>query len=323
MSVSKMPEDPCFGPVPSRRLGRSLGVNNVPHKTCSYSCVYCQVGPTEQTTVERRTFVPSQAMAEKIRARLEDLASRGERVDYVTFVPDGEPTLDVELGPTLAALQDVPVPLAVISNASLLSDPQVRRALAGAAWVSLKVDAADAETWRRINRPDPRLRFDDLVEGARRFAEEYQGTLVTETMLVDGINDEPSRLEAIAARVAELRPQRAYLGLPTRPASESWVRTPDEETVARAFAIFEAQGLQTEVLAGYPEPDFPATDDVAGSLLRITAVHPMRRIEVEQLVRDSGASWATVESLLRDGALREVEHEGEAFYVRRLSHPSS
>lgn len=313
-----MPDDPCFGPIISRRLGRSLGVSNVPHKTCSYSCVYCQVGPTEQTTVDRQPFMRAEYIADKVRERVQSLQDRGERVDFISLVPDGEPTLDRDLGPTLWALGEETTPRAVITNASMLSNPEVRAALRAAAWVSVKVDAADEETWRKINRPDPRLRFEDVVEGTLRFAEEYEGTLVTETMLVAGINDDPQCLERIAQRIVELWPHRAYLGLPTRPACESWVGPPSEEAVARAYAIFQAHGLATEVLAGYPEPDYPATDDVAATLLEITALHPMRELEVEQLLRDSGAEWSEVEALVSAGKLHRVPHEGQFFYVRRL-----
>lgn len=312
-------ENPCFGPVPSRRLGRSLGVNNVPYKTCSYSCVYCQLGPTVTTTARRRSFRSPNAIIEAIRGRLGELDRRGETVDYVTFVPDGEPTLDLGLEAALCALEEGATPTAVITNASLVSDPDVVRALRHASWVSLKVDAADEATWRAINRPDPALRFEDLAQGAARLSDGFRGTLVTETMLVAGVNDDERQLHAIADRVADIGPQTAYLAIPTRPAGETWVRPPSEEAIARAYAIFGTHGIETELLAGHPQPTFLGADDPSDAILRITAVHPMRRVEVQRLLDESDASWSCVDALVADGALRSTRYRDEEFFVRAFA----
>jgi wyosine [tRNA(Phe)-imidazoG37] synthetase (radical SAM superfamily) len=281
--------------------------------------VYCQLGPTSGTTIRRREVWLPDEVASQVRARLAVLEREGHAVDHVTFVPDGEPTLDASLGETLRALGRIPAPLAVITNASLLSRADVREALSHAAWVSIKVDAADEATWRRVNRPDSGLRFHEVVAGMKQLAADFAGTLVTETMLVAGLNDDAASVAGVAALISALGPETAYLAVPTRPAAERWVRPPDEPTLARAFAQFEEAGVPAELLVGYPEPAFVETDDVEASLLRITAVHPMRAVEVDDLLARSHATRDRVERLVQDGLLRRVEYEGQTFYVRVLA----
>ena len=140
-----------FGPVPSRRLGRSLGVNNIPPKACSYSCVYCQLGRTANVQVTRREFYNPVDILREAKSKYENAISLGESIDYITFVPDGEPTLDYRLGETLELLQSIGAKVGVISNASLISEQSVRDDLARADWVSLKIDAIDKRTWKQIN----------------------------------------------------------------------------------------------------------------------------------------------------------------------------
>lgn len=313
-----MPGEPdlVFGPVPSRRLGRSLGVNNVPMKTCSYSCVYCQLGATERTRIERQTFYAPGAIVSAVKARVEALRKRGVGLDYVSFVPDGEPTLDAELGEEMERLRPLGVPIAVMTNASLLWRTDVRDDLRKADWVSLKVDAAREDVWRKHNRPHPRLSFADVLDGVRRFAAEFQGTLVTETMLVRGSNDADDLVAATADFVASLKPHTAYLGVPTRPPGEPWVEAPGELALTRARAAFEVRIENVAVLSGYAEPRLASTGDVAADLLSITAVHPLRQVEVDALLSDAHGSPAVVEELVRRGVLRELWHNGQRFYVR-------
>jgi len=162
----------CFGPVPSRRLGQSLGIGNVAPKTCSYSCVYCQVGPTPATEIEPRTRWPSGMVIDVVARHDQKLRERGERIDFLTFVPDGEPTLDADLGEEMDGLRALDIPIAVISNGSLVWREDVRAALGKADWVSLKVDAADESTWRKVNRPYASLGMSTILEGMIQFAAE-------------------------------------------------------------------------------------------------------------------------------------------------------
>lgn len=154
-----------FGPVPSRRLGRSLGINNIPPKSCSYSCVYCQVGPTANTEIVPRIFFTPDQICREVREQFEQVRKKGEQIDYLTFVPDGEPTLDSRLSETIERLRPVSIPIAVISNASLIWRKEVRETLMQADWVSLKVDAIEETLWRRVNRPHPSLDHHAILDG--------------------------------------------------------------------------------------------------------------------------------------------------------------
>jgi len=308
----------AFGPIPSRRLGRSLGVNNIPAKVCTYSCVYCQVGRTTAMELERRAFFPPQIIADDVAAKLESARRLGEDADYITFVADGEPTLDANLGLELDLLRPLGVPPAVITNSSLISREDVRDELSRADWVSLKVDAVDEEAWRRVNRPHKKLRLEAMLEGARAFAKNFGGTLATETMLVRGLNDEPAQVERVASFLAELAPATASLSVPTRPPAEGTVEPPAEEKLARAYDAFVAAGLRAELLIGYAGDAFAFTGDVEQDILSVTAVHPMEEEAVAALLAKAGAEWDAVERLVDDGLLAAVEFAGRKFYIRKF-----
>lgn len=305
-----------FGPVPSRRLGRSLGINHVPPKTCTYACVYCQLGRTPHLQTTRQQFYPPEAVIAAVQEKVGDAVARGESIDYLTFVPDGEPTLDLHLGDMLAALKPLGIPLAVITNASLLDDVAVREALYLADWVSLKMDAAAPAIWRQVDRPHGRLRLGDILAGARAFARDFTGALVIETMLIGGVNDMPWTLAMSADVIAELHPTVAYIGVPTRPPAESWVRAPDEATLNQAYHIFATVHPRVELLIGYEGNAFAATGDAAANMLSITAVHPLRDDAVNALLARCGATWEVVESLVARGALVATQYNQHTFYLR-------
>ncbi len=312
----------AFGPVPSRRLGQSLGINNIPPKACTYSCTYCQVGPTPQTSLTRREFYPVAQVVGEVTARVAALRERGERIDFLTFVPDGEPTLDVHLGDEVERLRALGIPIAVISNGSLVWRDDVRAELASADWVSVKVDTVDEARWRRLNQPHPDLRLDTVLAGMLQFAAGYHGRLVTETMLVAGVNDDEEAVERTAAFVARLRPQMAYLLVPTRPTASAAARPPDEATVTRCYEAFTRHVPQVELLTGAEPAAFGGTGDAESDLLSTTAVHPMRETAVRELLAKDGATWDVVERLLSTQQLMAVEYRGERFYIRRFRRPA-
>jgi wyosine [tRNA(Phe)-imidazoG37] synthetase (radical SAM superfamily) len=295
-----------------------LGINNIPPKTCTYSCVYCQVGRTTAMALERRAFFAPEEIFKEVKAKVEAARRQGETVDYLTFVPDGEPTLDVNLAREIELLRALGVKVAVITNSSLLWRDDVRADLARAGWVSVKVDAADEETWRRVNRPHGGLRLAAVLDGVSAFAKTFDGTLVTETMLARDVNDGVGQLKKVAAFLAGLEPSVAYLSIPTRPPAEEGVEAPDEEVVNAAFQIFAKAVPRVECLIGYEGDAFAFTGNVEDDILSITAVHPMREEAVAALLARAGASRAVVEELVADGMLAEVEFDGKRFYVRRF-----
>jgi wyosine [tRNA(Phe)-imidazoG37] synthetase (radical SAM superfamily) len=315
------PDVIAFGPVPSRRLGRSLGINNIPPKACTYSCVYCQVGPTAVTEIAPRAFYPPEDIRRSVEARLKTLAGRGEGVDWLTFVPDGEPTLDANLGESIERLRPLGIPIAVITNSSLVWRAEVRSALCKADWLSLKVDTTDPGLWGRVNRPDPALGLDTILDGLSRLAADFRGTLTTETMLVSGINDTRESLAGVADYLASVAPAVAYLAVPTRPPAEPGVRPPDEETLTRAYQQLAARLPRVEYLIGYEGDAFASTGRIEDDLLAVAAVHPLREEAVHALLAKAGADWSTIERLLAAGALRCVEYQGHRFYHRTLRRP--
>ncbi len=307
-----------YGPVPSRRLGQSLGINNIPAKVCTYSCVYCQVGRTTQLEVDRRSFYEPEAICRDVKLRMTSAVRAKEHVDYLTFVPDGEPTLDANLGKAIALLKPLNIPIGVISNSSLISREDVRVDVASADWVSLKTDTVTESIWRRINRPHPTLRLAPILEGILKFAKTFRGKLVTETLLVEGLNDGDGCARATADFLAELQPAIAYLSIPTRPPAEKRVHRPDEAAVNRTYQIFAQKLQRVEYLIGYEGDAFACTGDLEKDLLSITAVHPMRREAVKALVSRAGASWEIVDRLVAQGDLRETTYDGHAFYMRKF-----
>jgi wyosine [tRNA(Phe)-imidazoG37] synthetase (radical SAM superfamily) len=310
----------AFGPVPSRRLGKSLGINNIPAKTCSYSCLYCQLGRTINMITERQAFYKPENICREVERKVDEASSRNERVDYLTFVPDGEPTLDINLGKEISILKQIEVPIAVITNASLIWRNDVKEDLLKANLVSLKVDAVSEDLWRRINRPHKDLKLNAVLEGVTEFANEFKGTIISETMLIDGVNY-GNEFEKTADFLKNLkRLDKAYVAIPTRPPAEKWVKPAKEETVNAAFQVFsERLGVdRVEYLIGYEGNAFAFTGRVEEDLLSITAVHPMRKEAVKEFLKKADADWRVIERLLKEDKLIELEYEGNQYYMRTL-----
>ena len=308
----------AFGPVPSRRLGRSLGINNIPPKICSYSCIYCQVGRTLNLEAERRIFYQPKEILEAVSEKVERSREKGECIDYLTFVPDGEPTLDMQLGHSIDLLRVMGIKIAVITNSSLIGRKDVRQDLQKADWVSLKVDSVTEKFWRKVNRPHRFLRLEAILEGMISFRRVFDGELVTETMLVKGINDDEGNLIPVADFLNRLQPDRAYLSIPTRPPAEQSAVAPNEEVFNRAYHIFSKKLDHVEYLIGYEGDAFASTENTEEDLLSITAVHPMREKAVQALLRRAGADNSVVDNLVKRNLILKTEYDGQRFYVKRF-----
>ena len=268
--------------------------------------------------IERQAFYAPEEILKAVREKVNRAKAAGETVDYLTFVPDGEPTLDLNLGREIELLRPLGLPIAVITNAALIWDERVRAALGQADWVSLKVDAVHKDVWRQIDRPHGTLPLAAILDGTLKFAAGFKGQLVTETMLVEGINDSPALIEETADFVARLQPVTAYLAIPTRPPAEKWVQTPGEEVITRAYQILRERVDRVEYLIGYEGNAFAFTGDVEADLLSITAVHPMRKDAVGEFLVRANAEWSMVRRLIEQGQLVETKYDGQKFYVRKL-----
>ncbi|MBI3893420.1 MAG: radical SAM protein [Candidatus Wallbacteria bacterium] len=309
----------AFGPVPSRRLGQSLGINNIPPKVCSYACPYCQAGKTAHLVTDRREFYPPRQIFDEVDARLQALREEKEQVDHLTFAPDGEPTLDINLGQEIDLLRGLDVPVSVITNGSLLSRPDVRAELTRADWVSVKVDAASESAWRLADRPNGQLDLKELQRGALDFAREFRGTLVTETMLMGGVNDTPEVARDIGRFLEELAPRKAFVTIPIRPPADEGVRVPSEAAVAAFVQTLLGHVAEVECLMQYEREPFGCTGDAERDILGVIAVHPMREESILELIRRSGREPSLIDDLVAQGRLLRVEHEGQTFYARPLA----
>ena len=309
-----------FGPVPSRRLGQSMGINHIPPKVCSYSCCYCQLGRTDKMQIERQEFYSPQTISTEMEQKLQQLMQSGQGVDYLTFVPDGEPTLDLNLGTEIAMLKQFQKKIAVITNASLLWREDVRKDLAEADWVSVKIDAVDPNIWRKVDRPHGALDLSTILAGVIAFVQQYKGQLVTETMLVDGVNDSVEAIDKLAEFLARVRPQIAYLLVPTRPPAECNVRRPSNVRLLEAArAIRRAAGVKVEWITGDEREDgFFCTGDIVEDLLSITAVHPLRAEIVDEITKNRASGENLVEELVKQGLLLEFWYEGKKFYRKKV-----
>ena len=312
-------EKTVFGPVPSRRLGRSVGINNIPPKRCSYSCVYCQLGRTSILRLKRDLFYEPEKILGDVEDKIRQARRSGETIDYLTFVPDGEPTLDRRLGEEIRRLRRLGLKIAVISNSSLLWRSDVREDLLPADWVSLKVDAVSPHIWRKMNRPHGGLDLDRILEGISCFSRVFNGDLTTETMLVHGFNDRSEEIEKVSAFVGGLRPKKSYLSIPIRPPAEKEVRPPDEHFLNLAHQFFCERSIDTELLIGYEGNAFASTGNVEEDLLSIMSVHPMREDAVSQFLKIAKADPNTVRRLVKNGRLVEVKHRGRKFFLRKLT----
>jgi wyosine [tRNA(Phe)-imidazoG37] synthetase (radical SAM superfamily) len=206
----------------------------------------------------------------------------------------------------------------VIQNSSLIWREEVRNALLKADWVSLKVDSTIQNTWKRIDRPHGSLQLKEILKGMKDFAEAYEGELVTETMLVQGLNDDTEDLTQTAEFISQLNPANAYIGIPTRPPAESWVKPQNEETLNKAYHLFESRIKKVEFIIGYEGNAFASSGKIEEDLLSITAVHPMREDAVAELLKRNSSEWSAVTKLIEEKLLIELEYMDHRFYMRRL-----
>ena len=306
-----------FGPVSSRRLGLSLGINNiVSGKFCSYSCVYCQIGNTINRSTERQTFYDSEKLVKEVGHHLEKLDT-AYMPDYLTFVANGEPTLDINLGKEIRLLKKYGIPVAVITNASLINHRSVQDDLMEADWVSVKIDTVDQAVWKKINRPSVRIDLKTILDGVKFFSSEYKGNLYTETMLINGYNDDLGQLKQTALFISGLHHKISWLSIPTRPPALKEVKPVSETKITRAWHLFQNNNINTELLTGFEGTNTGFTGDAYNDILNITAVHPLREDTMGELLENDKSDSSIVESLVAKGRIKRLDYNGKIYYVRR------
>jgi len=298
----------------------SLGVNNIPPKICTYSCVYCQLGRTVRLSIERRTFYDVDTVVNDVVRRVKGVGSSGGVINYITIVPDGEPTLDANLGKLIRGIKKLGIPVAVITNASLMWRADVRNDLMSADLVSIKVDAVSESIWRKVNRPHKSLNLDLILEGIRVFSREFKGKLISETMLIDHIdyNEELNKIAKYLSSLSNL--SKSYIAIPTRPPAEVWVKPATEDTLVKAYNVFSSilGRERVEYLISFEGTDFTFIKGDAEELLRTASVHPLREDIIEKFLKKWGKDWDFIYDLVRRGLLKEVIYSGKKYFVRRV-----
>ena len=302
-----------YGPVYSRRLGQSLGVDPVPLKTCNWNCVYCQLGRSKPMVNERKEYFPAEDILADVNQALA-LHTPGD-IDWITFVGSGETTLHSRLGWLINEVKVLTQhPVAVITNGSLLYLPEMREELALADAVLPSLDAGTQEMYQRVNRPMAELPFESLLEGLITFRKEYQGKLWVEVMLLQGLNDTEPALRDIANALVRIQPDEVHILLPTRPPVETWVQPADEDGLLRARAILG--DIAHVIHPGSGSFDLSGNESLVDAVVGIITRHPMRESELIETLQhwSPGDIAATMLELESSGKAQIVERIGIRFW---------
>jgi wyosine [tRNA(Phe)-imidazoG37] synthetase (radical SAM superfamily) len=302
-----------YGPVPSRRLGFSLGVDILPYKTCSFDCVYCQLGRTPKKTYRRGNFFS----AEDILSQIKKVIAAGRKLDYITFSGSGEPTLNTEIGKLIRQIKKTTsIPVAVLTNSSLLPQKSVRQALLAADLVVPSLDAATADAFRKVNRPHPSLRLKKIIEGLEKFRGEFKGKIWLEIMLVKGINDSPSDIKALKKAIVRIKPDKIQLNTVVRPPAEKWVRPVSRKELED---IKNKLGGRAEVVVDFKEKaQTRSADDLEEAILSIGRRRPLTRKDLlEVLGQDKKEILKSLNSLLAKGKIKREPYKKTFYYKSR------
>jgi wyosine [tRNA(Phe)-imidazoG37] synthetase (radical SAM superfamily) len=301
-----------YGPVPSRRLGYSLGVDILPFKTCSLDCVYCQLGSGPKTTVRRAEFISARAVLAQVRKAV----ASGRTIDAITFSGSGEPTLNSGIGTIIRGIKRFTrIPVVVLTNSSCLVRPAVRRDLRQADIVVPSLDAADEAVFRKINRPHPGLTAAAIVAGLAAFRREFAGRIWLEIMLVRGVNDGPRHLRKLKAAAALIRPDRIQLNTVVRPPAERSARPLGPAEMEKIREFF---GEGAEIIADFRTAARRASAGDAGEA--VLAVVGRRPVTAADLALSLGRPAEEIEDLLQSlgsaGKIRAVVHRKKVYWEK-------
>jgi wyosine [tRNA(Phe)-imidazoG37] synthetase (radical SAM superfamily) len=299
-----------YGPVPSRRLGYSLGVDILPFKTCSLDCIYCQLGNTKRKTVQRKKYFD----VDTILAQIKKTIASGQRIDYITFSGSGEPTLNVSIGKLIQEIKKITsIPVAVLTNATLLSHQSVRNAITDADLVVPSLDAAAQEIFERVNRPHESLKIRQIIKGLKHFRQDFSGKIWLEILLVRGVNDSPAHLEKLKKAIAEINPDRIHLNTVVRPPAEKTALPLSSQELVLIRQFF---GKKAEVVAEFDKTqDRPVSQDLKDAILEMVARRPVTLADMSRsLGKHKNELIKYCDFLLKEGKIRFVIHEGKKFY---------
>jgi wyosine [tRNA(Phe)-imidazoG37] synthetase (radical SAM superfamily) len=301
-----------FGPVPSRRLGLSLGIDLIPAKTCTYDCLYCQVGRTTKKTVESRPFVPVSEVLEELNQRLEKI-----RPDVITLSGSGEPTLHSGIGQVIKLIKRVTdIQVALLTNGSLLWKGGIRNRVCGAHIILPTLSTVFEKTFMAIHRPHSELNLSAIIEGFKSLRRMYRGLLFLEVVILPGFNDSDREVEGLKKVIDQIFPDKIQLNTAVRPPADSRARSLDRE---RLEAIKDFFGEKAEIVAAVPLGRKGSPSDMlAINVLEMARRRPLRAADLSSALN---MSLEDVESLIKGllikGHLRRQEHSGEVYYLHR------
>ncbi|MBC8391215.1 MAG: radical SAM protein [Deltaproteobacteria bacterium] len=302
-----------FGPVPSRRFGRSLGVDLTPYKTCSLDCVFCQLGPTWNKTVSRKEYVPTDVVL----AELKDWLKTNGKADYITLSGAGEPTLHSHFGEVLEFIRkNSTIPAVLLTNGTMLYLPEVQEEAAKANVVKVSLSAWNRISYGWVNRPHPQLRFNQLVQGQKAFRAKFKGQLWMEVFLIKAINSKPDDVRKIAAMAKEIKPDRIQLNTAVRPPAEDFVMALSHENMEELTHLFCPAA---EIIAEYSPSH---TDSVQANQDTIFAMLQRRPCTMGEIADIFGMHINEASKylgiLMRSGRIR-AEQKNSAIYYNAVN----
>lgn len=299
-----------YGPVPSRRLGYSLGVDILPFKTCSLDCIYCQLGTTKYKIVRRKKFFVCKTILDQIK----EVIDSGQHIDYITFSGSGEPTLNTAIGNLIRKIKkSTPIPVAVLTNGTLLFRKSVRDALSLADLVVPSLDAVTQKIFDRINRPHPSLKIEKIIDGLMKFRQKFNGKIWLEILLVKGVNDSPVHIQKLKKVIAEINPDRIHLNTVVRPPADKSACPLSPQELERIRSIF---GKKAEVVAEFKKTrHMPGFHDIKEAILSMVARRPVTLSDMSKsLGKHKNELIKYCDFLLKEGKIKLIIHEGKKFY---------
>lgn len=300
-----------YGPVPSRRMGLSMGISPIPKGHCNYSCIYCQLGRTKHMTNKRKEYFNYKDLIEEFKLYL----NNNINFDVVTIVGEGEPLLYANLGVLIKKLKSLTnKPIAVITNGALLFDSNIRNELKNADIVLPSIDAYNKEIFKKINRPYGSIKFNDVVKGLKEFSLEYEGQLWIETMIIKDINDNKESLLSLKELLSAINYHRLYINSPVRPPAENFVQQPSKESINEAISILKGISIDELVSEGF----YSEIKDDYEAVLNIIKRHPMNQFEIKSFIKKRGNSniEGFFQRLDNDNNIKVINYKN--YYTYRL-----
>lgn len=312
---SSVREKIVYGPITSRRFGNVIGINNVLCKTCTYNCIYCHGGNMICCSKNRDMCQSPYELYFFVKKKLSEIKAKNVKVNYLHFLANGEPTLDINLWKEITLLREFGYKIAVTTNSSLIWNDDVKENLNYADHVSIKIDTVNETTWRKINRPHMRLNLDVILRGIEEFSAKYRGVLSTDTMLIKDCNDNEEEITGICNFLNTIKRDKSYFTTPVRQTSKNYAHIPEKRTLEKIKDIITSSVKNYELLC-CPENDImiPAGNPEE-ELLGILSIRPIKEETIDKFSEMHGGDKDIFENLISKGLVQKVNYEGKYFYV--------